>query len=127
MNFTVGSAVEITTRFKSNYFWDEYDTNVVKGKVVPNPKWLSGDSISVHTGNSNYPVSYIHKSMIVGYEQSETSTSNRVFKVSSKSSNKSYLVSLIDGRVTCNCIGFEYRRYCKHSNKVKEMLDKQNI
>ena len=44
----------------------------------------------------------------------------RVFKVKSKEKNKEYLVeyNTVGKYVTCNCVGFGFRRKCKHSDYV---------
>ena len=44
----------------------------------------------------------------------------RVFKVKSKQKNKEYLVeyNTVGKYVSCNCVGFGFRRKCKHSEYV---------
>ena len=122
MNFSIGADIELTTKWKSNILGQEFDIKTFKGKVVPNPKWLDRDYVSLHTGNPEYPISYIHKKFIVGHAFSETRSITRIFNVKSKSTGKSYNVISEDGAVTCDCVGFQFRRVCKHSAKVKEML-----
>lgn len=125
-NFTVGSDVEITTKWKSNLLWRDYDVNTFKGKVVPNPKWLDNDYVSVYTGNTEYPVSYIHKKFIVGFDMAENRSDLRIFKVKSKTKGSVYNVTSVGGKVSCDCVGFQFRRYCKHSDSVKKLLDKES-
>jgi hypothetical protein len=122
MNFSVGADIELTTKWKSNILGQEFDIKTFKGKVVPNPKWLDMDYVSLHTGKPEYPISYIHKKFIVGHTFTETRSIARIFNVKSKSSGKSYTVISEDGIVQCDCVGFQFRRACKHSAKVKEML-----
>jgi hypothetical protein len=126
MNFTIGQTVEITTKFRSNILGRDYDIDTYVGKVVPNPKWLDSDYVSVHTGNPEYPTSYIHKSYIVGHKHSEKRSAHRLFQVKSKSTGKTYMVTSENGNVACDCIGFQFRRVCKHSNKVKALLSENN-
>lgn len=126
MNFTIGQNVEITTKFRSNLLGKDFDLDTYVGKVVPNPKWLDNDYVSVHTGNPEYPTSYIHKNYIVGYKHSEKRSVQRIFEVKSKSTGKKYTVMSENGNVQCDCIGFQFRRHCKHSAKVKELLSKNN-
>jgi len=71
MNFTIGQTVEITTKFRSNILGQDYAFDTYVGKVVPNPKWLDNDYVSVYTGNPEYPTSHIHKNYIVGHKHSE--------------------------------------------------------
>ena len=122
MNFSVGSSVAITTKWRSNILGQEFDINTFEGKVVPNPKWLDADYVSVHTGNPMYPVSHINKRFIVGHEFSDKRSLERLFKVKSKSNGKTYNVISFEGFVTCDCAGFQFRRTCRHVNKVKTVL-----
>ena len=122
MNFSIGADIELTTKWKSNILGQEFDIKSFKGKVVPNPKWLDKDYLSLHTGNPEYPISYIHKKFIVGHTFTETRSIARIFAVKSKSSGKTYNVISADGEVSCDCVGFQFRRMCKHSAKVKSVL-----
>jgi hypothetical protein len=122
MNFSIGADIELTTKWKSNILGQEFDVKSFKGKVVPNPKWLDRDYVSLRTGNPEYPISYIHKKFIVGHTFSEERSIERIFQVKSKSSGKIYNVISADGDVTCDCVGFQFRKMCKHSAKVKAVL-----
>jgi hypothetical protein len=122
MNFAIGSSVAITTKFKSNLLGQDFDIDTYEGTVVPNPKWLDTDYVSVRTGNPEYPVSYIHKRFIVGHVFSAKRSAQRIFQVKSKSSGKTYSVVSADGQVSCDCVGFQFRAKCKHSDKVKSVL-----
>jgi hypothetical protein len=124
MNFGIGQKVSINTRTRSNLLNVEWDDITFSGTVVSNPSWLDNDYVTVHTGYPDYPVSYIHKSIIVGHVFAETRSSMRVFKVKSK--GKSYDVTSLNGKVSCNCVGFQFRSNCKHSGAIKEFLDKEN-
>jgi hypothetical protein len=46
-----------------------------------------------------------------------------IFMVKSDS-GKEYTVEKIDGKYSCNCIGFAYRGKCKHSDEIKEKVSK---
>jgi hypothetical protein len=122
MRFSLGADIEVKTRWKSNLLGQEFDDKTFKGKVVKNPTWLDSDYISLHTGNPEYPVSYIHKKFIVGHVFAEERSTSRLFAVKSKSSGKVYNVASFDGDVTCECVGFQFRRKCKHSAAVKAVL-----
>ena len=75
MNFSVGADVEIQTKWKSNLLGVDFDFNTYKGTVVPNPKWLDKDFVSIRAAEKNkffdYPINYIHKKYIVGHAFSE--------------------------------------------------------
>lgn len=123
MNFNIGTDVEITTKSKSNILWEEYSINTYRGKIVENPKWLGADYVCVATGNPKWPISMIWKKFITGYDSKVSKSNTRVFKVTSKKSKKTYDVIFSDGRITCNCLGFEYRKSCRHSKKVLDILN----
>ena len=120
MKFTVGQAVEIKTKWRSNLLGVDFEYPVFKGTVVPNPKWLGPDYVSVNTGNPEYPVSHILISKIIGAEGVLTNNRIRIFEVLSKSKGKKYTVTVSADKVDCDCIGFTYRHTCKHSQKVKD-------
>jgi len=124
MNLGIGQNVEIQTKMRSMYLGEDYKFVTFKGKVVPNPKWLDTDYVSVHTGEPNYPISYIHKRLIIGYEFSKERTDERIFEVKSKSKGKAYTVVSSKGIVSCNCTGYQFRRKCSHSDKVKDIIQK---
>ena len=46
-----------------------------------------------------------------------------IFMVQSDS-GKEYTVEKIDGKYSCNCVGFAYRGSCKHSKQIKEAQEK---
>jgi len=46
----------------------------------------------------------------------------RIFKVNSK--GRDYFVEKDNYHLSCNCIGYGYRRKCKHVDAVKKSLDK---
>jgi hypothetical protein len=121
-NFSVGAQVEIKTRFKSNVLGVEYDEPVFTGKVLANPKWLDNDYVCLYTGNPDFPISHIHKRFIIGFDFPENRSEYRVFKVTSKTKGNTYNVISENGLVSCDCVGFQFRRQCKHSNKVKEFI-----
>ena len=121
-NFSIGAEVEIQTRWKSNILGEEYQDNIFKGKVVNNPKWLDNDYVSVYTGNPEYPTSHINKRFIVGFDFPDNRVETRVFRIKSKSKGHIYNVVSDNGIVSCSCVGFQFRRTCKHANKVKEFI-----
>jgi hypothetical protein len=126
MDFSIGADIEIQTKWKSNLLGVDFDYKTFKGKVVPNPKWLDSDYVSIRSSEQNkffhYPTNFIHKKFIVGHVFAQERSTQRLFAVKSKSSGKTYNVTSFDGDVTCECVGFQFRRNCKHSAAVKAML-----
>ena len=124
MDFVIGQSVEIQTKMRSILLGEDYKFVTFKGRVVPNPKWVDSDYVCVYTGDQNHPPSVIHKRLIVGHTFSESRINERIFQVKSKSKGKTYTVISKGGTITCNCTGFQFRRKCSHSDKVRQHLVK---
>ena len=122
MAYQIGSQVEIQTQRPSIVLGRDFDRHTYRGVVVQTPHWLDKNYVSVNTGNPEHPVSHIHKSVIVGFVQPDVDVGIRVFRVTSKSKGKSYEVTVHAGRVSCDCVGFQFHRYCRHSTAVKTKL-----
>jgi hypothetical protein len=122
MKFEIGQSVEIQTRLRSNLLGIEFENHLFKGEIINNPKWLDNDYISIHTDNKEYPISHIHKKFIIGFDFGVERSIIRVFKVTSKLNGKTYNVVSKKGNVSCDCTGFQFRRVCKHSTKIKNLL-----
>lgn len=45
---------------------------------------------------------------------------NKEYKVLSSNGKEYYTVKSLNGDYTCTCIGYSFRRYCKHITKIKE-------
>ena len=127
----VGSEVVVVTKFPESYLFSKekfrYDT--FRGVVVSSERWLQPHEFNIKTGNPRYPVSTISLKNVDkieflqgGYAEIPVNRATRQYKVSSKSTGKSYIVTVSDTKVTCNCPGFVYRRYCKHSAAVAEKI-----
>ena len=123
IKFTIGQSVDLKVkRYSYLYKQEGWIERQIIGKVVPTPKWLDMDYISVHTGNPNYPVSHINKQNIVGYDLTQDRVDSRIFKVRSKKKGSEHNVISSNGQVTCDCIGFQFRKTCKHSVAVKKFI-----
>jgi hypothetical protein len=123
MKFDIGQTVDLQVKYHSIQYKDEGEkTRQVKGQIVQSPKWLDSDYVSVMTGNPNYPVSHVFKGNIVGFDLTRARIDSRMFIVRSKSKGKTYNVISSNGEIKCDCIGYQYRKYCKHSTAVKKFI-----
>lgn len=123
MKLNIGQTVDLKVKAYSHLYKQEgWIERQVKGQVVQKPKWLDDDYVSVMTGNPNYPVSHIYKPNIVGFDLTQDRIDSRMFIVRSKSKGKTYNVISQNGSVQCDCIGYQYRKYCKHSTAVKKFI-----
>jgi hypothetical protein len=126
----VGSVVKVVTRYPNSYYYSDakYEFNTHQGRVVKADSWLQADEFVVDTGNSKYPKSVIRVrnihsiSYISGGPRHVRPNETRQFKITSKSSNKQYTVSVSGLRANCDCPGFQFRRNCKHTDAVLKKI-----
>lgn len=123
---SVGSSIMVRTQYHGSR---EYTT---RGTVIPRMPWLTPTQFAVATGNPDFPKAVIDISRVVdlkivsGSAVSVDTSSTRQFRVTSKSTGKSYIVSAIGGKISCTCTGFSYRRTCKHSQAVSKKITHEN-
>lgn len=120
----VGSQVVVTTQYRNVLLGGpEFLLKRTQGVVIAPDKWVGPDEFMVATGNPQHPKAVIHASRVknidyVSGSGTHVKASTRSFRVTSKTTGKSYIVSAVDGKVSCTCTGFSYRKTCKHSQKV---------
>ena len=120
----IGSKVRVTVRDQDYYVyatkqWREHIyEGVVQQSVFKDPFYFA-----VRTGKPDFPVSEFSakSSHIVKIEYliggaSQVSTETKAWKIKSK--DKIYLVQRVNGKFSCTCKGFEFRRDCKHIGLV---------
>ena len=122
----VGSKVRVTTRYKDIYIYarNPYREQVYEGEVVNPDKWMDTDSFKVFTGNPDLPYSVISASnvsdvkYITGGAGRAVKSDVKTFSVKG-SKGEVYTVTQTGTRWSCSCVGFQFRRQCKHI-KVKQ-------
>jgi hypothetical protein len=122
IKFTVGQSVNIKVRHTSNVLGIGQEIIEFIGSIVETPKWLGEDYVSIHTGKVEYPISHIKKQNIVGFEFNKNINDTRIFKVKSKCKGSVYNVIMKNGNISCDCIGFQFRKSCKHSDAIKKFI-----
>jgi hypothetical protein len=124
----IGSRVRVTTIYPNTYAYrnkdDNYVTNTYEGPVV---KSIFSDPFyfAVETGNSFHPVSefnaksqHVVKIEYLSGTAQQVSTDNKAWKVKSADGKKVYLVQRLNGKFSCTCTGFQFRKDCKHVGAV---------
>lgn len=126
----VGSTVRVTTMYPNTYAYrgkdDNYVTYVREGVVVQS-LFKDPFMFAVRTGDPDHPVSeYNAKSQhvvkidyIIG-GASQVATDTKAWKVKSSDGKKFYLVQRVNGKFSCTCTGFEFRKDCKHIGAVSK-------
>ena len=124
MDFPVGTDVEIQTKMRSMFIGEEFKYVVFRGKIMPNAAWVNDDYITVFTGVIEWPTSVIHKRLIVGFEFTKAREETQFFNIKSSKGDKTYVVTSAKGKITCECVGFQFRNSCKHADEVRRLLEK---
>lgn len=124
----VGSQVVVTTKHKNIILGGQpFKYTKIEGTVIQPTKWMGANEFMVATSDTMRPKSIINLSYVSDIKyikgtHTQIASDTRTFKVSSKSSGKTYIVTCSEGKVSCTCTGFEFRRYCKHSRAVSEKI-----
>ena len=115
-------------RFRNTYAnyvhipeYHEYEGTIVS----PKPQWLKDDQFMMDTGTNESELRVMDKDRIIcGWTVNGSSKLPDPVSVTvpSKSNGKSYIVSLANGgrSLSCNCMGYSYRRTCSHVEEVME-------
>ena len=126
----IGSRVRVTTMYPNTYAYRGEDDNYVsytrEGEVVQSI-FRDPFMFAVKTGDPDHPVSeYNAKSLhvvkieyIVG-GASQVATDTKAWKVKSGDGKNFYIVERVNGKFSCTCKGFEFRKDCKHVGAVSK-------
>jgi hypothetical protein len=124
-----GSQIVLTTKHRNVRLGEgKFVFNEHSGVVLSPDKWLLPSEFAIATGRKEFPKAIINLSNVVDIKYLSGSAGNSVqsgvrnFKVTSKSTGKSYILTASGSSITCTCTGFSYRRTCKHSAKVASFL-----
>lgn len=117
MNFSIGQSVSLKYEIRPGEFLT-YSGIVMKGH-----KHVRPDELALSTDIPDFPMRVLQKKQIVGFK-SEKVSGFRSFKVKSK--NKVYQVIYNTGKLSCSCVGFGFRNYCKHTVAVEQHIAKNN-
>ena len=92
------------------------------GKVVPNPKWVSSDCICLSTGDTQFPFRIIERERILELGASAVASSaprSETFIVKGSKPGSTYTVTRDGSHWSCTCVGFGFRKDCKHVRECK--------
>ena len=127
---TIGSRVRVTTIYPNTYAYRGEDNNYVtytrEGEVVQSI-FRDPFMFAVKTGDPDHPVSeYNAKSLhvvkieyVIGSSK-QVATDKKAWKVKSGDGKNFYIVQRIEGKFSCTCKGFEFRKDCKHIGAVSK-------
>lgn len=95
--------------------------NEYSGKILPNPKWVAQDAITLSTGISRFPFRIIDRERIVGLGEAAPVAAPRseTFIVQGSKPGTTYTVTRDGSHWSCTCVGFGFRKDCKHIRECK--------
>ena len=95
--------------------------NEYSGKILPNPKWVAQDAITLSTGISEFPFRIIERERIVGLGEAAPVAAPRseTFIVQGSKPGTTYTVTRDGSHWSCTCVGFGFRKDCKHVRECK--------
>jgi hypothetical protein len=110
---------DVRDRYANGYVGPEF--NNYTGTIV-REKWFGAEEIGITTGDPSFPFRRIHRSRIVevgGAKLDYTPVkSDRITKTVQGSKGNTYIVTAENGKATCTCQGFQFRKSCKHTQEV---------
>jgi hypothetical protein len=94
--------------------------NIYVGRVVsPRPSWLSPNEFMLTTSDIDAPVRILDKNDIVEAWTSDKDVDDGVTLVAGE--KRPYVVTRgMNGKYSCNCSSYGYRKWCSHINEVKK-------
>ena len=95
--------------------------NEYSGKILPNPKWVSSDSICISTGDTHFPFRIIDRERILELGEPVVAVVSRsdTFIVQGSKPGSTYTVTCDGSHWSCTCVGFGFRKDCKHVRECK--------
>ena len=119
MKPTVGQIITVVTEYNRPSIWGYVQHNEITGEVV-NYKWQKPEEFAIRNPKHPKGFSVIHMKNVVDIRDQDgkeykftTDPSVRVWTVTGSKGDK-YTVNLQNGEYSCDCIGFQYRKDCKH-------------
>jgi hypothetical protein len=96
------------------------DINEYTGKILPNPKWVSSDSICISTGDTHFPFRIIDRERILELGEARVAAPrSETFIVNGSKPGTNYTVTRDGTHWSCTCVGFGFRKDCKHIRECK--------
>ena len=92
------------------------------GKILPNPKWVSSDVICLSTGDTLFPFRIIDREHVIDLGIPAAASSaprSETFIVNGSKPGTTYTVTRDGSHWSCTCVGFGFRKDCKHVRECK--------
>lgn len=127
----VGDIITVTTRYKEHVIgrgkWN--DTTYENVCVAPSFGWTKPNEFCLPADDEPFitkrtiSLNHVHKLVVhKGSEAQANASGTRFIKVPGSKGNE-YTVTVLDGfGIECECLGFTYRRQCKHLKIASEIV-----
>jgi hypothetical protein len=103
---------------KGEVFYYEPEVEVITGTLVPNPEWIANDCLTIQTDDPSLPLRIIPKRDIVGTPPDPPKAERVSYQVKGSKGNL-YTVERVGPLWSCTCMGFQFRKDCKHIREMK--------
>lgn len=127
----VGSKITVTTYYeKAGFSLVVPRSHTKSGVVVKSASYDEPDSFRLATDNKYYPISVVSLESVVSIEYADgtegATEDKKIVEVSAwevpSSKNGSYTVTRSGNHYSCSCVGFQYRKSCKHVLQIKAQV-----
>ena len=113
------SLYDVRDRYANGYVGPEF--NEYTGIVV-HEKWYGDDKIGLTTDMKHFPVRVLSRANIVEVSGAKFDytpvKSNRETITVQGSKGNTYIVTKENGKASCSCPGYSYRKSCRHIDEV---------
>jgi hypothetical protein len=113
---------------------DRYTSGVIRnrtktytGMILANPRWLGQDHICLSTDSQAFPLPFriIAKEDIEGLGNNpKVKPPQTTWQIPGSKKGQSYIVTRAGKQWACDCVGFGFRRHCKHVTAAIELSNK---
>ena len=126
----IGARVRVTTMYPNTVTYRNLDKGYVtytREGVVVQSIFRDPFMFAVKTGDPDHPVSeynakslHVVKIEVLKGDTMSVATDKKAWKVKSTDGKKFYIVERVNGKFSCTCTGFEFRKDCKHVGAVSK-------
>lgn len=115
----MGSMTTITIRNRSTWVIGAKPTFTLHGKLAKAPSWCPPETIAL-IRNEDGGLSIINPKNVVEIDGKKYVYKNQTKTYSIQGSKgNTYVVTEANGKYTCSCTGFQFRKTCKHLGMIK--------
>ena len=129
---TIGARVRVTTMYPNTVVYRNSDNGYVtytREGVVVQSIFRDPFMFAVKTGDPDHPVSeynakslHVVKIEVIKGTTTSVATDKKAWKVKSGDGKNFYIVERVEGKFSCTCKGFEFRKDCKHIGAVAKKV-----